>query len=119
MKKILIYIILGFSFIYLLSCTSKDESDFNLICGYFDSLEQDTANHESEPDYKFNYINSRVKAEIPLDHPARIFWDGMINLANAEERYPVFKNGASSQINKSWQCESMERLFKGLLIEDL
>lgn len=55
-----------------------------------------------------DFITEKLEKNIPSS-AATMSWEA-ISYAAPEDRYEIFKTGAESELDKTWQCPSMEKL---------
>ncbi len=103
-----------FVFFFLISC-DQQKNDFDLICQYFDVLEQDKVKDktlivdEKSPNYSFTFLNNLITNNITPDSPADMLWQSIVVMYPADSRYIVFEEAVVEAINKPWQCASMKK----------
>ncbi len=113
------FLLLFFSVIFLFSCEQKN--DFDLICQYFDALEQDKIEEKTEgkalksddgsPNYSYTFINNLIENNIAPNSSASKLWGVVVSIDSGEIRYGIFKEGVIDIAHKPWQCPSMEKLL--------
>jgi len=112
MKNTFSYIVLLFLIGFVLSCDQKN--DFDLVCQYFDALEQDKTEGKKvkldnkRPNYSFSFINDRIENNISPDSAAVMLWVGVVSLEPVDLRYKIFTDAVTEALNKPWQCVSMK-----------
>jgi len=104
------FFLLTFSFLALISCDNTN--DFDQVCGYFDSLEEEIVNREMSSDDKFKFIYDHIIKNLSPDSPAKISFDAVIGYVPVEGRYALYIDAAESTLHKNWKCESMDTLLQ-------
>lgn len=104
---ILVGVFLGFG---LLGCSEKKETkdDFQVVCEYFQELEKLENIDEMTFEDRNDFILTRIEKNIS-GSAVNVSWEA-VSYAAPEQRYEIFKMGAESELNKVWDCSSMERL---------
>ncbi|CAA0123418.1 Uncharacterised protein [BD1-7 clade bacterium] len=106
----LIAIILSSSI--LLGC-EQQPSGFDLVCHYFNELENDDGLSQMSGAERFNFIEQRIKASLPESDYAYLTWDALV--LSPEERYSLFTQAATEVTKQPWSCESMDRLSSSVI----
>lgn len=108
--KLCLFII--FSSIVLTACERLNE--FDVICGYFDALDQKVKVGGVTSDQSFSFINELVSNNLSEDSTARESWVAVMGFEPVEGRYDLFKEAAEVTLGADWQCPSMKSLLKTL-----
>lgn len=89
----------------LLSCSKSN--DFDSLCLFYNTLENESNLVNMSAKDKFEYINALVNTKLAENSDARASWYAIINLT-PEMRYQLFTEAAESSLNKSWRCDSLK-----------
>ncbi len=94
----------------LFGCSEKlaTNNDFQAVCAYFQELEKLEDVDALTAEQRNNFIVVRIKKNIS-DSAASISWEA-VSYAAPEQRYEIFKMGAESALNETWNCPAMEKL---------
>lgn len=112
MKKLYVFILFSFLSIppvYPEDVTQKSNSDYDLVCHYFDQLQDVLSKDKLTFSERGQFITDRVNKNLKPDSDARALWNVII-YAVPDERYEMFKTTAEEQTNKPWDCTSMKNL---------
>jgi len=91
--------------------TSLSASDYDLVCQYFNQLQDVLSKSELTTTERGNFIASHVNKNLKQDSVARALWNVII-YAVPDERYVMFKTTTEEQTKKPWDCASMKNLAK-------
>ncbi len=103
-----------FLFIIILSSFSavahSETTDFDLICGFFNELNQTQNIKEMSPEQKADFVDTRITAKLSEGSDAKAAWAAILS-APPQQRYELFKSAAESIIlPKKWNCPAMKQL---------
>jgi hypothetical protein len=104
-----LYTASGFLLILLITGCSRQQQDFDQVCGYFAELKSQLEQRSLSAAERGDFILDQVLQKLPADSNARIAWEA-IATAEASERYYLFVEAATSSGLTSWQCPSMQQL---------
>ena len=99
------------SLIVFFTACSKDVenvSDFDLVCQYFQELEQSDNLMQMSSDQRNSFIFDKININIPNSN-AGASW-GAVSHAEPEQRYDIFQMGAEEVLGINWQCKAMKSL---------
>lgn len=101
------YFIGLFLFAFFVSPSAHaNESDFDNVCQYFESLDKLADVETMSNIQRNNFIIDKIDKSLPQTSNARAAWVA-IGSAVPEVRYELFKSAAESVLNKQWQCSAM------------
>lgn len=106
MKKIIIL----FSMAVLANTACAQQSDFDVVCGYFESLQAELKKTPMSSKDKAAYISSRVTKTLKADNPAREAFE-LVLQANEKVRYELYQTSAQEVTKTKWDCAAMQTLL--------
>jgi len=102
-----------FLFIIILSNFSavahSETTDFDMICGFFNELNQTQNIKEMSPEQKADFVDVRIAAQLSKGSDAKVAWAAVLS-APPQQRYELFKSAAESILPKKWNCPAMKQL---------
>lgn len=96
----------------ILSC--EKHNDFDVICSYFDKLDQKSKSTGESADEKFAFVNGLIIENLSTNSTAREAWNAVMSYEPAEGRYGLFKESAEVTLGDSWDCASMQSQLPGM-----
>jgi len=104
MSKLLTIFILS---MFLLSTGCSQKNDFDVICSYFDSLDNEPDINKMTSTERYTYINDLVTT-LTSDSVAFVSWHAIVNLKK-DKRYMMFTEAAEASIDNQWECATMKK----------
>jgi len=97
-----------FSF-FVVPSTYADESDFDIVCQYFQQLDKLSDLETMTNMQRNDFILDKINKNLPQTSNAGATWIA-IDSADPEVRYELFKSAAESVLSRQWQCSAMLKL---------
>lgn len=109
MKSVYRYLLVTLFFTFYSSPLLAEKNDFDIVCQYFEKLDQEPNQKTMTYLERNDYILQLIQSHLSEVSNARGAWEAISN-AEPSSRYYLFKSAAESVINKPWSCSAMEKL---------